>query len=147
MSKALYDATWFRIIDAQNLPERYLANMQEYLYVVRVALGYTKKELADILGVSQTTMYHIENGKISISKPYFIALYCILSARIWQLCETEPWLSENNPLLFFVSSQYVSEKQKSALVKTIRDTVEDNGTCIGMSNLGKIIRRNFIEPA
>lgn len=143
----LQDSTWLRIIGKQGLPEQYLGNMQKYLYAIRVALGYTKKELADILGVSQTTMYHIENGKIAISKSYFIALYCIFSARILQLCETEPWLSDSNPLSLFVSDQDVSEREKGAFVKIIRDTIEDNGTCIGMPALGRIIRRNFIEPA
>lgn len=41
----------------------------------RVAAGFTQEELAKKLGVSRTTVLHIENGKTEV-KPVYLYAFC-----------------------------------------------------------------------
>lgn len=63
------------------LPEK-VELFRRYLPVFRTAVGMTTEDLADALGVSNTTIISIENGRAKLQKVYILAFMAVVQIYI-----------------------------------------------------------------
>lgn len=55
---------------------------QKYLPVIRTAMGMSGDNLAEVLGVTRTTILNIENGRVKLQKIYILAVLAVMQIYI-----------------------------------------------------------------
>lgn len=51
---------------------------QRYLPIIRTAMGMSGDNLAEVLGVTRTTILNIENGRMKLQKIYILAVLAVM---------------------------------------------------------------------
>lgn len=64
------------------LEKENIKKMQDNLYIIRRAAGWTSEKLADLLGVTKQTISNIENNRNILTKTLFLLLCYILEEEI-----------------------------------------------------------------
>lgn len=55
---------------------------RRYLPVIRTAMGMSADNLAEVLGVTRTTILNIENGRVKLQKIYILAVLAVMQIYI-----------------------------------------------------------------